>query len=571
MIRLLRHAALAVCVLVVATLSSHAAKADRRVALVIGNAKYEHAGTLVNTINDAHAIAALLTKAGFNVVDERRDVGVVEFKRAVREFLNSAANADIAVVYYSGHGVEVGGTNYLIPVDAKLASTDDMEDETVSLDRVLTASQPARKLSLIILDACRDNPFVHAPARPATTRSIGNRISTSVEPTSANTLIAYAAKAGSVSYDGNGANSPFTTALVRYIAEPGLDIRKALGKVRDDVLEATGDKQEPFVYGSLGGDDVSLVPPIAPKPAPAPAPADPSVAIAHEYEMAERVGGREAWEAFLALHASGFYADLARAQLAKLVAAEGSNAASAKEQADRIAALQREEADRRAQEGARLKAEHDAAQARADQAAAAPTIEQACKRDAMTLASLRANPSAARVAQFAHDLACADLRPQVQRLAESLGPEPAMDAAKSAPPPPPAPQGADLACKRDEARLAQLRANPSLAEATLFARGLACEDLRPQVQRLMESMGAEPISRTQSAALTDVQARGVPDVDGPQPDAPLDKAEACKRDGETLARLRAHPDRASVARFAKDLKCDDLRTQAARLLESVGN
>src|SRR5258708_24272063 len=113
MIRLVRHAAFTVCVLLVATFTSHAAKADRRVAVVIGNAKYEHAGTLVNTINDAHAIAALFTKAGFDVVDERRDVGVVEFKRAVREFLNSAGNADIAVVYYSGHGVEVGGTNYL--------------------------------------------------------------------------------------------------------------------------------------------------------------------------------------------------------------------------------------------------------------------------------------------------------------------------------------------------------------------------------------------------------------------------------------------------------------------------
>ena len=310
------------------------------------------------------------------------------------------------------------------------------------------------------------------------------------------------------------------------------------------------------------------MPPVAPKPAPAPAPADPNVAIAHEFELAERVGGKEAWQAFLAAHASGFYADLARAELARLPA-EASNAAAAKEQGDRVAALQREEADRRAQEAARLKAEHEAAQAKANATQQASLTADSCKRDAATLASLRANPSPARVAQFARELACEDLRPQVQRLAESLGSEPVAEAAKSAPPPPP-PGPDPAACKRDETRLAQLRASPSLADVTQFARGLACEDLRPQVQRLMESMGAEPISRTQSASLTDVQSRGVPDVDGPQPGEALDQAEACKRDGETLARLRVHPDRAAVARFAKELKCEELRTKAARLMESVG-
>src|SRR5580692_3204965 len=145
----LRHAACILCAILFATLSTRAAMAERRVALVIGNAKYEHADALTNTVNDANAIAALLTKAGFDVVDERRDVGVVEFKRAVREFLNSAANADIAVVYYSGHGIEVGGTNYLIPVDAKLASDFDIDDEAISLDRLTVATQPAQKLSLI--------------------------------------------------------------------------------------------------------------------------------------------------------------------------------------------------------------------------------------------------------------------------------------------------------------------------------------------------------------------------------------------------------------------------------------
>jgi uncharacterized caspase-like protein len=560
-------------VLVAATLATHAALAERRVALVIGNAKYEHAGELTNTVNDAKAIAALLKKAGFDVVDERRDVGVVEFKRAVREFLNSATGADIAVVYYSGHGVEVGGANYLIPVDAKLASDYDMDDESVSLDRILLATQPAKKLSLIILDACRDNPFLRTASHAAATRSIGNRLA-SVQPPGADTLVAYAAKAGSVSYDGSGANSPFTTALVKYIAEPGLDIRIALGKVRDDVLDSTGNRQEPFVYGSLGGANIWLVPPPEQKMARLPDAGDLNAAIAHEYETTERVGARQAWEAFLAVHSTGFYADLARAQLAKLVAAEAPNAANAKAEADRIAALKREETERNAAaDAARSKPEREPAPTpappRTEVASVSPTKDQACKRDAGLLASLRANPSAARVAQFARDLACEELRPQVARLAESLGAVPAAPPQATAPSIA-SPSVADAGCKRDEARLNQLRANPSLEQVTQFAAGLACADLRPQVQRLMESLGASPTPATQSASLApQPQSRGVaqPAVKAAGQE---DDAQTCKRDADDLARIRAHPSREAAVRFADGLKCESLRSQAARLLESVG-
>ena len=236
-----------------------AAFAERRIALVIGNGKYENAGVLANPTNDADAVADLFTKAGFDSVDRRRDLGVVEFKRAVREFVDRAASADVAVVYYSGHGLEIGGVNYLIPVDAKLTSVLDMDDEAVSLDRILVAAGHVKKLSLIILDACRENPFHPAADDARVTRGVSMGLA-GVGPTVADTLIAFAAKAGSVSYDGDGRNSPFTTALLKYITQPGLDIRLALGKVRDDVLRATNHRQEPYVYGSLGGDNVALVP-----------------------------------------------------------------------------------------------------------------------------------------------------------------------------------------------------------------------------------------------------------------------------------------------------------------------
>jgi len=596
-----RHAARALCAFVMAMLASHAALANRRVALIIGNAKYEHADTLANTVNDADAIAALLTRAGFDAVDERRNVGVVEFKRAVREFMLSAASADIAVVYYSGHGIEVGGANYMIPIDARLANNFDVEDEAIALDRIITATQPARKLRLIILDACRDNPFVHTAQHPSETRSLANETRSianglvSVQPTGTDTLIAYAAKAGSVSYDGAGPNSPFTTALVKHIAEPGLDIRIALGKVRDDVLASTGDRQEPFVYGSLGGDTISLVPaPAAPKVEPAPPAVDPNAAIARDYELAERVATRKGWESFLAVHNQGFYADLAHAQLSKLTAALPPASVAARKEAgvgaEDVAAPQRRDSDQRPPgEAARLKVEPEAPQQTRIQVATAPTApDQACKRDEARLAKLRVDPSSEQVAQFARELACETLRPQVQRLMESLGGEPAaapqQPSSAAAAKPAATPPMPEQACKREEARLAQLRTDPTVEQVTQFARALACEDLRPQVQRLLESLGAPPVAPSQSSALAAAPSRGIAEtpIDAPQPrvgapapqpaaaPAPGD-AQACRRDAAELARIRANPDHEAAVRFMRELKCEDLHAQAARLLESIGD
>jgi caspase domain-containing protein len=618
--KLFQHVASLVGALLMAMLVTQASAAGRRVALIIGNATYEHADILTNTVNDADAIADVLKRAGFDVVDERKNVGVVEFKRAVREFMTAAANADIAVVYYSGHGIEVGGVNYLIPVDAKLASDYDVDDETISLERITLATQPAQKLRLIILDACRDNPFLRTAEHPAATRAIANRLM-SVQPTGTDTLVAYAAKAGSVSYDGVGPNSPFTTALVKYIAEPGLDIRIALGRVRDDVLESTGHRQEPFVYGSLGGANISLVPAAAVAPAikAPPLAADPNAVVALDYQMAERVGGRQGWEAFLSSHATGFYADLARAQLTKLTAAEPPKPTVADKdaaaQTERVASLQRLDQERGAPgEAAKVKLQQQAAlQPQPDPsptpvkltpapappspppAAPAPppaasSQAEVCKADEARLTRLRADPSVEALTQLARELACEDLRPQVQRLMESLGGDPAAAAkpaqiAVAAPSPiaikpvqaapvPPAPTkvaalSPDQACKADEARLARLRADPSVEPLRQLARELACEDLRPQVQRLMESLGADPVVAVQSPAKN--HAKGI----GPSPDegqrVALDPVQACQRDAQELSRLRANPDREATLRFTRDLQCEDLREQAARLLESVGD
>ena len=197
----------------------------------------------------------MLSAAGFQVIDAQ-DVGIVAMRRAVRDFSDIARDADIALVYYAGHGIEVEGINYLIPTDARLQSDFDVEDETISLDRVMRTIDGARRLRLVILDACRDNPFSRTMRR--TTRAIGRGLGR-VDPATPDTLIAFASKAGSVASDGDGSNSPFTTALLRHLTAPGLDIRLALGNVRDEVLATTSRKQEPFVYGSLGGRTVALV------------------------------------------------------------------------------------------------------------------------------------------------------------------------------------------------------------------------------------------------------------------------------------------------------------------------
>jgi len=294
------------------------ATAQKRVALVIGISKYQQVPRLANPTRDAEAMFLLLKKAGFDVVDSQRDLGISELRRAIREFAEASRDADISVIFYAGHGIEVDGMNYLVPADAKLLSDFDVEDETVSLDRILRALDPAKLLKLVILDACRDNPFVKKMKRSIASRSIGRGLA-QIEPTMPNTLIAFAAKAGAVANDGDAQNSPFAVALLKHIAEPGLDLRLAFGRVRDDVLKSTGNRQEPFVYGSLGGETVALVPQLKRPP-------DPEAEARVDYELAAQVGTKEAWDSFLVRHPTGFLADLARGQNAKLAAAQLSRA-----------------------------------------------------------------------------------------------------------------------------------------------------------------------------------------------------------------------------------------------------
>jgi len=240
----------------IAAFRADPASAERRVALVIGNGAYAKVGRLPNPVRDAAAVEALLRTVGFDAVEVRTDLGAGAMRRALRDFSDRVADADIAVVFFAGHGIEVNGINYLIPVDATLERDIDVEDETIPLERVTQVLDGAKRLRLVILDACRDNPFLRTMKRSG--RSVGRGLAR-VELASSDTLIAFAARHGSTAADGAAANSPYTAALVKHLATPGLDLRLAFGRVRDEVLTATGNRQEPFLYGSLGGAEITLV------------------------------------------------------------------------------------------------------------------------------------------------------------------------------------------------------------------------------------------------------------------------------------------------------------------------
>ncbi|UPJ41953.1 tetratricopeptide repeat protein [Bradyrhizobium sp. 40] len=243
-------------------------RADRRVALVIGNSSYRAVSPLTNPRNDAGAIAKSLRNIGFQAVTLVTDATRESIIDALRAFANEAENSDWAMVYYAGHGIEVGGVNYLIPVDAKLAVDRDIEYEAIPMSQVLRAANAAKKIKLVMLDACRDNPFTprktDTPAlmvgsestagRAIASRSTSGRGLAEVKVQGA-TLVVFAAKDGQVALDGEGGNSPFAVAVTQRIATPGVEINKMFRLIRDDVMEATAGRQEPYTYGSLPGKE----------------------------------------------------------------------------------------------------------------------------------------------------------------------------------------------------------------------------------------------------------------------------------------------------------------------------
>jgi tetratricopeptide (TPR) repeat protein len=226
---------------------------SRRVALVIGNGRYQHAAQLPNPPNDAADIAQALRKLGFDVV-EGRDLGKREMEDKIREFGRKLERADLALLFYAGHGMQVAGRNYLVPVDAKLERAGDLSLDTIEVGQILAQMEAEKRVNLVFLDACRDNPLARSFSRSLGTRSTSVGSGLAAIQSAVGTLIAYATQPENVALDGDGRNSPFTAALLKHMATPSLEISALMKRVRADVIAATHEKQVPWDHSSLVGD-----------------------------------------------------------------------------------------------------------------------------------------------------------------------------------------------------------------------------------------------------------------------------------------------------------------------------
>lgn len=269
---IVRFVILAFAVMVAVT---QPAAAQERVALVIGNGKYVHAGALPNPANDAREVGRVLREIGFDV-SQGSDLDRAAMERLIRDFMRKASAAKVALLFYAGHGMQIDGRNYLVPVDAKLETATDLNFETIELDRLLDSLNDPQRATIVMLDACRDNPLARSFAsKLGASRSgaVGAGLAAYANP-GTGTLIAFATAPGKVALDGQGANSPFTLGLVKHLRTPGLEVRQLLTRVRKEVADTTRGQQIPWDNSSLLGDVYLAAMPVA-KPAAPPPPAAP--------------------------------------------------------------------------------------------------------------------------------------------------------------------------------------------------------------------------------------------------------------------------------------------------------
>jgi formylglycine-generating enzyme required for sulfatase activity len=281
-----------------------------RVALVIGNSAYVHAPTLKNPVNDAQDVAEALNRLGF-VVHLGTDLGTDAMRGLLRDFSRDAEGAELALFFYAGHGLQVDGRNFLIPVDAVIERESDLDFAAIELQLVLKQLERSSAHSIILLDACRDNPFETALARTmGAARSIG-ALGRGLAPvdTTGGALIGFATDPGAVAFDGAGENSPFTAALLTHLETPGLEVNALMTRVRADVVAATGRLQRPWSTSSLL-DEVYLMP-----AAPTAETADPLLTEVAVWKAADQAGTAEALQAYLNAYPDGLFADMARDRL----------------------------------------------------------------------------------------------------------------------------------------------------------------------------------------------------------------------------------------------------------------
>jgi hypothetical protein len=546
----------ALCGILLGLLSTGAAWAEQRVALVIGNSKYKNSNlVLFNPKNDAEDVATSLRALGFEVI-LKIDAGKRDFDLAMAQFARMATYADTALFYYAGHALQHQGQNYLIPADAELEDEISLRYQMVSLDDVRIGLERAGGVKIMILDACRNNPMVDKlnRGRRGMARNIETVRGLARIDSAQGEVVAYATAANQVAADGNGRNSPFTAALLKRLGEAGLEIGTMFRRIAADVNEQTKGQQRPELL-------ISLI---------------------SEYYLNQN--DRPAWERIKDTADPAAFRDFVDRFPSSPWASDARY---------RLQMLEHELQ-------ARLEVERQNQQPTPAPVVPPPTNlprmpiaqEDACKRDDERLARLRASPTHDEVIRLERELGCERLRPQVMRLRESISaereqPHPTADVGLQRPQrdglarvaPPPIPQ--QQICQRDQERLALLRTRPVRDEVVRFEHELGCERLRPQLLRLLESLSTEgergdreSIQRPQieqQSPTADVELQ-MPKRDALTRVAPpsIPQEQICQRDQERLTRLRASPKRDEVVRFEHELGCDRLRPQVLRLLESLG-
>lgn len=309
----------------IATPSS--AQAARRIALVVGNSAYQSTLELKNPKNDAAEVAAALRRLGFEVF-EGHDLDKRAMERLIRQFGVKLSGADLALFFYAGHGVAIGGQNYLVPTDARLASEGDADFEGLPLTLVLKQMEREAKTSIVLLDACRDNPLARNLARTMGTRSSQVSQGLAEVRTGVGTLIGFSTQPGNVAADGTGRNSPYTEALLRHIEAPDRDISGVLIAVRNDVLRATDGRQVPWEHTSLTGQVYLKLAP-SDSTAAATNPGDDREIELSYWNSVKDSRSPALLQSYLDRYPSGNFASLARAMLKELSPAGGASAPAA--------------------------------------------------------------------------------------------------------------------------------------------------------------------------------------------------------------------------------------------------
>jgi hypothetical protein len=564
------------CGILCVVVSTDAAWAERKVALVVGNTQYKNPSlVLLNPKNDAEDVAAVLRTLDFDVV-LTVDASKRDFDIAMTQFARLSTGADAALFYYAGHALQYQGRNYLMPIDGELEDEVSLRYQMVMLDDVRAAVERADGVKIVILDACRNNPVVDNLRRKmaGASRSVEATRGLARIDKALGMVVAYSTAADDVAADGAGRNSPFTSALLRRLKEPGLEIGSMFRRIAADVNEKTNGRQRPETYVSLIGEYY-----LNEKDKPV-------------WDQIKDTSDAAAFRSFISQFPSSPRASDAQYRLQILERLAKSDSGAKSDSSNVVIEPGRSKLAVAGREPAEPAVVQPPPAVQSPPVVQSPLVAQ--KPSVVQQPAVNDRPKLASV-----EPPRSSPPPRIEESKAKAAPEEQKQAGliiAPLPQPPQTPPSApsmtqEQACKRDTDRLARLRVSQSKPEVISFERDLGCERLRPQLLRLKESIGLDsqrvdspaapepiPSDSPQLAPAVQVTAPSQPQ---PQPKAgpasrteaqPLSAQadEACKRDEERLSRLRANPVLDQITRFEQELRCTRLRPQIARLRESLG-